>query len=180
MKWNLTLELHNTVIHHKFIVFFLLLGYFSAKGNDHCRTRDACGTWHWIGHEEKKCTLYIYCDPVRLLQEHSVISRFFNVKTFLLQKLSSSYYPGWQMASRVGISGYLLSRITGTIYVFYPTTRKWQLGLNLRFSRENSGVAGYTKLENREWSYSEAVEHILKEYWGKYVNRHRGFFLHHF
>lgn len=64
----------------------------------------------------------------------------------------------------MGISNYLLSRITGTIFVYYPTNRKWQIGLNLRFTKESSGIAGYTKFGNREWLYSEAVEKILVEY----------------
>nr|XP_039266984.1 5'-3' exoribonuclease 1-like isoform X1 [Styela clava] len=79
-------------------------------------------------------------------------------------KLSSSYYPGWELGSRLGVSSYLISRITGTIFVFYPANRKWQIGLSLRFSKDNCGIAGYTRLDNREWRYSEAVDKVLRQY----------------
>nr|CAB3267808.1 5'-3' exoribonuclease 1 [Phallusia mammillata] len=76
----------------------------------------------------------------------------------------SSYQPSWRLASTIGISNFLFCRITGSIYIFYPPTRKWNVGLNLRFSKENSGIAGFSKKSNNEWLYSEAVGSVLREY----------------
>uniref|UniRef100_H2ZAS6 Exoribonuclease Xrn1 D2/D3 domain-containing protein n=1 Tax=Ciona savignyi TaxID=51511 RepID=H2ZAS6_CIOSA len=76
----------------------------------------------------------------------------------------SSYHPGWKIASNTGVSGYILSRITGSVYAYYPETRKWSIGLNLKFTKERSGVAGFTKRKDNEWLYSDAVTGLILGY----------------
>nr|XP_018671298.1 5'-3' exoribonuclease 1 isoform X4 [Ciona intestinalis] len=85
-------------------------------------------------------------------------------KIFKKMHTMSSYHPGWKIASNVGITGYLLSRITGSIYIYYPETRKWSIGLNLKFTKEKSGIAGFTKRKDNEWLYSDAVTKLLLAY----------------
>jgi len=48
-----------------------------------------------------------------------------------------------------------------------PVTQRWNIGLNLRFSKENAGIAGFTKRKNNEWLYSDATADVLKQYMSK-------------
>uniref|UniRef100_A0A8C4QD29 Uncharacterized protein n=1 Tax=Eptatretus burgeri TaxID=7764 RepID=A0A8C4QD29_EPTBU len=86
------------------------------------------------------------------------------------QALSVHYSPGYIVAARLGISPYLLSRITGTIYVARGSKRgpkgdqRCNVGLNLKFSQRNEEVRGYTRREGSEWLYSTATETLLSNY----------------
>jgi len=86
-----------------------------------------------------------------------------NVKLRL--KELSSYQPGWKMAQSLKITGYLLSRITGSIYLHLPESdKKRNIGLNLRFCKECCGIEGYTIRRNKEWLYSPELFEVLKDY----------------
>ncbi|XP_076824153.1 5'-3' exoribonuclease 1-like isoform X3 [Clavelina lepadiformis] len=76
----------------------------------------------------------------------------------------SMYHPGWRAATLTGLSSYMLSRMTGSIYIFFPPSKKWNVGLNLKFTKENCGIAGYTMRQERNWLYSNALCDIIKEY----------------
>uniref|UniRef100_UPI00358E17BF 5'-3' exoribonuclease 1-like isoform X2 n=1 Tax=Myxine glutinosa TaxID=7769 RepID=UPI00358E17BF len=86
------------------------------------------------------------------------------------QALSVRYSPGYIVASRIGISPYMLSRITGTIYVVRGSKngpkgdQRCNVGLNLKFSQRNEEVRGYTRREGSEWLYSAATEGLLSTY----------------
>ncbi|XP_015268972.1 PREDICTED: 5'-3' exoribonuclease 1 [Gekko japonicus] len=85
-------------------------------------------------------------------------------------KYSVKYNPGYVLASRLGISGYLVSRFTGSIFVGRGSRKslhgdhKANVGLNLKFNKKNEEVPGYTKKVGNEWMYSSAVEQLLAEY----------------
>lgn len=85
-------------------------------------------------------------------------------------KYSIKYNPGYVLANRLGISGYLVSRFTGSIFVGRGSKRnphgefKANVGLNLKFNKKNEEVPGYTKKVGTEWLYSSAVELLLGEY----------------
>nr|XP_020648282.1 5'-3' exoribonuclease 1 isoform X1 [Pogona vitticeps] len=85
-------------------------------------------------------------------------------------KYSVKYNPGYVLASRLGISGYLVSRFTGSIFIGRGSRRnphgdhKANVGLNLKFNKKNEEVPGYTKKVGNEWLYSSAVEQLLAEY----------------
>ncbi|XP_074653880.1 5'-3' exoribonuclease 1-like isoform X2 [Tubulanus polymorphus] len=88
------------------------------------------------------------------------------------QKLSLSYMPGYVVAKRLGISGHLLSRITGTVFIAKgskdePRDGKINIGLNLKFNKRNEEVPGYTKKTDDGWQYSnKALQEI-----GLYMER---------
>ncbi|CAB1317628.1 unnamed protein product, partial [Coregonus sp. 'balchen'] len=63
-------------------------------------------------------------------------------------KYCVKYSPGYVLASRLGITGYL----------------KANVGLNLKFNKKNEEVPGYTKRTEKEWLYSDAVEELMAEY----------------
>nr|KAF6384177.1 5'-3' exoribonuclease 1 [Pipistrellus kuhlii] len=85
-------------------------------------------------------------------------------------KYSIKYNPGYVLASRLGVSGYLVSRFTGSIFIGRGSRRnphgdhKANVGLNLKFNKKNEEVPGYTKKIGNEWMYSSATEQLLAEY----------------
>ncbi|XP_061652278.1 5'-3' exoribonuclease 1 isoform X1 [Phyllopteryx taeniolatus] len=89
-------------------------------------------------------------------------------------KYSVKYSPGYIVASRLGISGYLVSRFSGSIFIGRGSKKnpcgeqKANVGLNLKFNKKNEEVPGYTKRTEKEWLYSAAVEELLAEYLEKF------------
>uniref|UniRef100_A0A8C2UKN1 5'-3' exoribonuclease 1 n=1 Tax=Chinchilla lanigera TaxID=34839 RepID=A0A8C2UKN1_CHILA len=85
-------------------------------------------------------------------------------------KYSIKYNPGYVLASRLGVSGYLVSRFTGSIFIGRGSRRnphgdhRANVGLNLKFNKKNEEVPGYTKKVGSEWMYSSAAEQLLAEY----------------
>uniref|UniRef100_A0A8C2TIX0 5'-3' exoribonuclease 1 n=1 Tax=Coturnix japonica TaxID=93934 RepID=A0A8C2TIX0_COTJA len=85
-------------------------------------------------------------------------------------KYSVKYNPAYILASRLGVSGYLVSRFTGSIFIGRGSKKnphgdhKANVGLNLKFNKKNEEVPGYTKKTGNEWMYSSAVEQLLAEY----------------
>ncbi|XP_062970473.1 5'-3' exoribonuclease 1 isoform X4 [Cynocephalus volans] len=85
-------------------------------------------------------------------------------------KYSIKYNPGYVLASRLGVNGYLVSRFTGSIFIGRGSRRnphgdhKANVGLNLKFNKKNEEVPGYTKKVGSEWMYSSAAEQLLAEY----------------
>ncbi|XP_028282686.1 5'-3' exoribonuclease 1 isoform X2 [Parambassis ranga] len=85
-------------------------------------------------------------------------------------KYCVKYSPGYFLASRLGISSYLVSRFCGSIFVGRGSKKnpcgeqRSNIGLNLKFSKKNEEVPGYTKRTEKEWLYSAAVEVLLAEY----------------
>uniref|UniRef100_A0A8B9GLE6 5'-3' exoribonuclease 1 n=1 Tax=Amazona collaria TaxID=241587 RepID=A0A8B9GLE6_9PSIT len=85
-------------------------------------------------------------------------------------KYSVKYNPAYVLASRLGVSGYLVSRFTGSIFIGRGSKKnphgeqKANVGLNLKFNKKNEEVPGYTKKVGNEWTYSSAVEQLLAEY----------------
>uniref|UniRef100_A0A3P8X5A2 5'-3' exoribonuclease 1 n=1 Tax=Cynoglossus semilaevis TaxID=244447 RepID=A0A3P8X5A2_CYNSE len=85
-------------------------------------------------------------------------------------KYCVKYSPGYVLASHLGISSYLVSRFSGSIFIGRGSKRnpcgeqRANIGLNLKFNKKNEEVPGYTKRTEREWLYSSAVEDLLAEY----------------
>nr|XP_057944195.1 5'-3' exoribonuclease 1 isoform X2 [Doryrhamphus excisus] len=85
-------------------------------------------------------------------------------------KYCVKYSPGYVVASRLGITSYLVSRFSGSIFIGRGSKKnpcgeqKANVGLNLKFNKKNEEVPGYTKRTEKEWLYSAAVEELLAEY----------------
>ncbi|XP_070701631.1 5'-3' exoribonuclease 1 isoform X2 [Pempheris klunzingeri] len=85
-------------------------------------------------------------------------------------KYCVKYSPGYVLASRLGITSYLVSRFSGSIFIGRGSKKnpcgeqKANVGLNLKFNKKNEEVPGYTKRTEKEWVYSAAVEELLAEY----------------
>ncbi|TST47708.1 5'-3' exoribonuclease 1 [Bagarius yarrelli] len=85
-------------------------------------------------------------------------------------KYSIKYSPGYVLASRLGITSYLVSRFSGSIFIGRGSKKnphgeqRTNVGLNLKFNKKNEEVPGYTKRTEKEWLYSVAVEELLAEY----------------
>ncbi|XP_034558490.1 5'-3' exoribonuclease 1 isoform X2 [Notolabrus celidotus] len=85
-------------------------------------------------------------------------------------KYCVKYSPGYVLASRLGVTSYLVSRFSGSIFIGRGSKKnpcgeqKANVGLNLKFNKKNEEVPGYTKKTEKEWLYSAAVEELLAEY----------------
>uniref|UniRef100_A0A8C3GB14 5'-3' exoribonuclease 1 n=1 Tax=Cyclopterus lumpus TaxID=8103 RepID=A0A8C3GB14_CYCLU len=80
-------------------------------------------------------------------------------------KYCVKYSPGYILASRLGITSYLVSRFSGSIFIAgMHGIHLPNVGLNLKFNKKNEEVPGYTKRTEKEWLYSSAVEELLAEY----------------
>uniref|UniRef100_A0A8C6NZN7 5'-3' exoribonuclease 1 n=1 Tax=Nothobranchius furzeri TaxID=105023 RepID=A0A8C6NZN7_NOTFU len=89
-------------------------------------------------------------------------------------KYSVKYSPGYYLASRLGISSYLVSRFSGSIFIGRGSKKnpcgeqRANVGLNLKFNKKNEEVPGYTKRTEKEWLYSASVQELLAEYLEKF------------
>ncbi|XP_044075764.1 5'-3' exoribonuclease 1 isoform X2 [Siniperca chuatsi] len=85
-------------------------------------------------------------------------------------KYCVKYSPGYVLASRLGVTSYLVSRFSGSIFIGRGSKKnpcgeqRANVGLNLKFNKKNEEVPGYTKRTEKEWLYSAAVEELLAEY----------------
>ncbi|XP_021342502.1 5'-3' exoribonuclease 1-like [Mizuhopecten yessoensis] len=84
--------------------------------------------------------------------------------------LGIQYYPGYVIAPRLAITSHFLSRMTGCIMVTpgspdNPNDRfKTNIGLNLKFTKRNEEVPGYTKRTDEGWTYSDKAMEVVGQY----------------
>ena len=82
------------------------------------------------------------------------------------------YLPGFKAGQRLGISSHVVARITGTIFIVRgareqqsDSASKSNIGLNLKFSKRQEEVCGYTRrTEDNQWQYSMETINILNDY----------------
>ncbi|XP_035697172.1 5'-3' exoribonuclease 1-like isoform X1 [Branchiostoma floridae] len=98
--------------------------------------------------------------------------------------LQIQYIPSYMMAQRLGITGLLLSRITGDFQILRGSresansSSKVNIGLNIKFSKRSKEVPGYTRKSENGWMYSLKCQALISEYLQKfphffeYVARH--------
>ncbi|XP_033763186.1 5'-3' exoribonuclease 1-like isoform X1 [Pecten maximus] len=84
--------------------------------------------------------------------------------------LGIQYYPAYAVAPRLSITSHFLSRMTGCIMVTpgspdNPNERfKTNIGLNLKFTKRNEEVPGYTKKTEEGWTYSDKTLDVVAQY----------------
>ncbi|GJQ70278.1 putative 5'-3' exoribonuclease [Trypoxylus dichotomus] len=81
------------------------------------------------------------------------------------------YLNSHDAATRLSMSRHLFTRVTGSILVTTlpkmhanEDTNKVNVGLNLKFSKRNEEIPGYTKREGNLWLYSEKAIELVKAY----------------
>ncbi|KAL5276060.1 XRN1.2 family protein [Megaselia abdita] len=90
--------------------------------------------------------------------------------------LSEEYLNTSELAAHLGIMPNLVSRITGTIFVYAGTRRhqlpenakKYSIALQLRFVKQNEEVQGYTKKAGNNWLFSRRCMELIDEYLSKF------------
>ncbi|XP_072036606.1 5'-3' exoribonuclease 1-like [Amphiura filiformis] len=95
-----------------------------------------------------------------------------------MDQYETQYFPGYQLAKRLGVSSLLVSRITGTVFMergnkedsIYAAKvgNRIPIGLNLKFNKANQEIPGYTKKADNGWLYSNKLEDTLREYMQKF------------
>ena len=90
----------------------------------------------------------------------------------MLMMFISTSITGYRAAQRCGVSGHVVARITGTIFVVRgareqqsDSASKSNIGLNLKFSKRQEEVCGYTKrTDDGQWLYSMSCVQLILEY----------------
>ena len=77
--------------------------------------------------------------------------------------IKDNYHPNFNIAQRVGLSGHVLSRLTGTILVESGASRA-NIGLNLRFNSRGMEIPGFSRKIDDLWYLSNEVAKIAQEY----------------
>lgn len=90
------------------------------------------------------------------------------------QKSQESYMNTYQASSQVGISDNVFNRITGSVLIIAGMKRqvaenqsKHNIGLQMKFTKTNEELTGYTK-RSRMWLYSNKTVEIVREYVAKF------------
>lgn len=89
---------------------------------------------------------------------------------FLLhQYYATKYMPAHIVAQRLGLEKNLIARITGTVMIRrgspeQPRDNLSNIGLNLKFSKRNEEVPGYTRMEQGGWTYSQRTLQAINDY----------------
>ncbi|ETW83387.1 hypothetical protein HETIRDRAFT_444676 [Heterobasidion irregulare TC 32-1] len=88
------------------------------------------------------------------------------------------YYPSFQVAEKIGVSGRALSRITSSFMVLTSDNQKVNLGLSLKFegkgmkvldySRKSGGGGGGHWKDRKVWEFSDKAVDLLQEYKAKF------------
>jgi 5'-3' exoribonuclease 1 len=94
----------------------------------------------------------------------------------LHDKCTGSYMSAYHAATMIGISDNALNRITGSVFVISGSKReisfqeasKVNIGLQMKFPKQNEELYGYTKKDTRFWLYSEKAVSVVQEYYCKY------------
>ena len=73
------------------------------------------------------------------------------------------YFPSYQVAEMVGISGHALSKITASLMVL-TGGQKQNIGLGLKFEAKSLKVIGYSRKNGRFWEFSEKAIELIKDY----------------
>lgn len=87
-----------------------------------------------------------------------------------------TYVNSYIAASAIGISNKVFNRITGTVLVVtgekrFPvpdSANKVNVGLQLKFPKNNEEVVDYTRYDNRQWLYSRKAIEVVEAYYMKY------------
>lgn len=74
------------------------------------------------------------------------------------------YYPAFQVAEKVGISGHALSKITASFMVLTVNGQKNNVGLSLKFEAKSLKVIGYSRKNGRYWEFSDKAVDLIREY----------------
>lgn len=101
----------------------------------------------------------------------------FNKVWDIHQSSKYKYINTYNAAAAIGISNHLLSRITGSIFIIpggkrqfnSESTQKLNVGLQLRFSKNNEEVTGYTR-KLGQWFYSPMAIELIRNYAERFPN----------
>ncbi|AOA63264.1 5'-3' exoribonuclease 1 [Komagataella phaffii CBS 7435] len=74
------------------------------------------------------------------------------------------YYPSFKVAKIVGITALALSRITSSYRIVNGAKKTVNIGLDLKFEGRKLKVLGYTKRNEKHWSYSALAVNLLQQY----------------
>lgn len=92
----------------------------------------------------------------------------------LHERNEGSYLNAYNLSAALNISENVINRITGSVLVIAGNKRmvtegtsKVNIGLQLKFPKQNEELAGYTK-KDRMWFYSEKATKLIEEYYSKY------------
>lgn len=81
----------------------------------------------------------------------------------VLSRPSPSYYPAYQIASMLGISGLAVAKVTSSFMALLGDGSKVNLGLSLKFEAKSLKVLNWSRKE-RGWEFSAQALELIREY----------------
>ncbi|XP_046850575.1 5'-3' exoribonuclease 1-like isoform X2 [Xenia sp. Carnegie-2017] len=84
---------------------------------------------------------------------------------------AENYIPAHIMAKRLGLTTLALAQITGKVLLSVgdeENSSKVDIGLNLKFSKQNKEVLGYARRSEGNWSFSKKTERTISIYQEKF------------
>ena len=114
-----------------------------------------------VGNIPDSVNLQVYLPSSAEFQsENQAPSEIAKIDRDLLQ-----YYPGWQIAKRLRLSAYSLSRITSNFQItLQESHQKINIGLCLKFESKGLKVLGYTRKGEKGWEYSQKALELIDQY----------------
>lgn len=85
-------------------------------------------------------------------------------------QLSVSYLTEYAVSQKLGISVFVLNRITGDLMVNenHETSSRVNIGLKIKYTGQKKEAVGFARLFNNSWTYSSVTVDVLKDYINKF------------
>ena len=89
---------------------------------------------------------------------------------------SQKYFPSFEVAELVGLSGMAVAKITSSFMVLTSDGQKNNLGLSIKFDAKAMKVIDYSRKNGRHWEFSDKAVELLREYKAKFPENTMGAF----
>ncbi|XP_032239667.2 5'-3' exoribonuclease 1 isoform X2 [Nematostella vectensis] len=92
------------------------------------------------------------------------------------EDLSVGYLPSHVVAQKMGISSSLLGKITAKFFIEQGSrekskgqgNKKIDIGLNLKLTKQNKELLGYTRRTQNGWMFTQAARNVITQYINKF------------
>ena len=106
---------------------------------------------------------------------HSSEPDLFEVRQREIDIMKNEYDTNYVLAQKLGISGHVLSRFLGSIFIKKGGASSGygsnaNIGLCLKFNSRNEEISGFSKKQGDTWMFSSKVQEMMEEYLDKFPN----------
>jgi len=91
-----------------------------------------------------------------------------NFSKIMASRQAERYYTSYDIANKLGLSGYALAKVTSSLMVLSSDGSKTNIGLSLKFEAKGMKVLDYSRKLGRAWEFSEKALELMREYKAKF------------